>query len=172
MNNSLISMGIKDGGVCRSSLEASGQGPPDSLIRKPMRREMNPSVHILKNAICRNLLEGSAAEAFSRSEVREPDAVPDAIHWPVAWLMLKPLQDHGRAAQQGEAGLLVIPLRIDVGLPDYLTTKEEFARSMELRWEVGYRFQMFFGGKSKSKSKGKPGDYHKEKPPRKFQQHV
>lgn len=104
----------------------------------------------------RNMLEGSGAEQFSREEVRDQETVPHPTRWPIAWLLLKPSpQSHSRA-DQGPGTLLVIPLRIDIGLPDYLTSKASFEQSMSLRWEVGQRFQMFFGGKSKSK--GKPGD--------------
>lgn len=51
----------------------------------------------------------------------------------------------------------MVPLRIDVALPDYFVGKEEFKQSMKLQWEVGHRFQMFFA--SKSKAKGRPGEH-------------
>ena len=101
------------------------------------------------------MLEGSAAEQFSREEIRDPEAVPHPTRWPMAWLLLKPLRQNQNRADQSSGSLLVIPLRIDIGLPDYLTSTASFEQSMSLRWEVGQRFQMFFGGKSKSK--GKPG---------------
>ena len=101
------------------------------------------------------MLEGSAAEEFSREEVRDPESIPHPTKWPVAWFLLRPLQQsHGMAIPSPE-GLLVVPLRIDVGMPDYLTGRADFEQSMSLRWEVGQRFQMFFSGKAKSK--GKPG---------------
>lgn len=107
----------------------------------------------------RNMLEGSAAEAFSREEVREPEAVPNPTRWPIAWILLKPLQTQNKTMQSRHEGLLAVPLRIDVGMPDYLTGRKEFEQSLELRWEVGHRFQMFFA--SKSRQKGRPGDLTK-----------
>ena len=103
----------------------------------------------------RNMLEGSAAEQFSREETRDPESIPPPTRWPMAWLLLKPLPQSQSRFEQDGGSLLVLPLRIDVGLPDYLTSRADFEQSMSLRWEVGQRFQMFFGGKSKSK--GKPG---------------
>lgn len=100
------------------------------------------------------MLEGSAAERFSREEEHGQEAVPHPTRWPVAWLVLKQVTKQG-PQQQGDKDLLVLPLRIDIGLPDYLTSRKEYTQSMELRWEVGQRFQMFFA--SKSKSKGRPG---------------
>lgn len=104
----------------------------------------------------RNMLEGSAAEQFSREETRDPESIPPPTRWPMAWLLLKPLPQNQSRVGQDVGSLLVLPLRIDVGLPDYLTSRADFEQSMSLRWEVGQRFQMFFGGKSKSK--GKPGN--------------
>ena len=103
------------------------------------------------------MLEGSAAERFSREELLEQDGPPHPTRWPVAWLLLKPLTKQG-AVHQRNSTLLVLPLRIDIGLPDYLTSRKEYVQSMELRWEVGQRFQMFFA--SKSKAKGRAGCLH------------
>lgn len=55
------------------------------------------------------------------------------------------------AGPSGEGRSLVIPLRIDNSLPDFLCSPQAYQDGMLLRWRVGQRFQMFFGGKARSK---------------------
>ena len=138
-------------------------------------------VHMLTALqICRNLLN-----IPPHTETSADDKVTDAERWPVAWLLLQRhlkdtnvfkntasnSKDLGLDAEEAtetktpknaeesssKGDLLVIPLRIDLALPDYAIGVKEFKDSAKLTWKAGQRFQMFFAGKKNSR--GKPGDH-------------
>ena len=101
--------------------------------------------------VCRNLFDGTAAERLSRETDAEGEAGTDAARWPVAWLLLQPLQ--GGPPHQPPAVDLVLPLRIDLTLPDFLTAAHAFDACMRRRWSPGQRFRMFFGGKRHARAR-------------------
>ena len=49
--------------------------------------------------------------------------------------------------QQMAQSQLVVPMRVDAGLPDYLVKSEEFDRGFLRMWAPGDRFQMLFSSK-------------------------
>lgn len=96
----------------------------------------------------RNLLDGTAAENLTQQADTETERVGDAARWPVAWLMLRPAQDFPGQGTPAEA--LVLPLRVELALPDFLTGSKAYEASMRRTWAPGHRFQMFFAGKKKN----------------------
>ena len=101
--------------------------------------------------VCRNLFDGTAAEILSRETDAEGEAGTDAARWPVAWLLLQPLV--GGPPHQPPAEAIVLPLRVDLTLPDFLTVAHDFDACMRRRWSPGQRFRMFFGGKRHARAR-------------------
>ena len=55
---------------------------------------------------------------------------------------------------QAAARELVVPIRVDTPLPDYLVHGDTFDQGFLRSWAPGDRFQMFFGAKSASRTGG------------------
>ena len=49
---------------------------------------------------------------------------------------------------------LVVPIRVDTPLPDYLVHKDTFDKGFLRFWAPGDRFRMFFGAKSAARAGG------------------
>ena len=92
--------------------------------------------------------QAAGEDQESHSGGGQPEAATEAERWPVAWLLLKCSSSGGSGSPH-----LVLPLRIDLGLPDYTLGVKEYDESMKLAWRAGQRFQMFFAGKKTSKGK-------------------